>query len=192
MRSCRVACTPARGKAQPAHNAAPRRILASLPDGFPFPVLVRSLAPGAPSFVGSGGSLAAYAYAGCHVAVVLLPQAYLLRLRPLRLAFADVQRPEMDGMEATVTIREKEKSTLNHLPIIALTANAMVGDQERLCWPVWTATFRNLSVQKNLFKWSRRMRLLNRDPKNVVMGVDPSGPVYARTISTFAGWGLAV
>ena len=43
----------------------------------------------------------------------------------------DVQMPEMDGFEATARIREQEKSTSKHIPIIALTAHAMVGDRER-------------------------------------------------------------
>jgi two-component system, sensor histidine kinase and response regulator len=47
------------------------------------------------------------------------------------LIFMDVQMPEMDGLEATVAIREKEKSTGVHLPIIALTAHAMKGDREQ-------------------------------------------------------------
>ena len=47
------------------------------------------------------------------------------------LALMDLQMPEMDGFEATGLIRERERATGGHLPIIALTANAMVGDQER-------------------------------------------------------------
>jgi two-component system, sensor histidine kinase and response regulator len=43
----------------------------------------------------------------------------------------DGQMPEMDGFEATKRVREKEKSSGTHLPIIALTALAMRGDQER-------------------------------------------------------------
>jgi CheY-like chemotaxis protein len=38
----------------------------------------------------------------------------------------------MNGMDATVRIREKEKITRGHRPIVALTAHAMKGDQE-LC-----------------------------------------------------------
>jgi two-component system sensor histidine kinase/response regulator len=43
----------------------------------------------------------------------------------------DVQMPEMDGFEATKLIREEEKDSGSHLPIIALTAHAMQGDEER-------------------------------------------------------------
>jgi len=43
----------------------------------------------------------------------------------------DVQMPEMNGFEATARIREREKITGEHLPIIALTAHAIQGDSER-------------------------------------------------------------
>ena len=47
------------------------------------------------------------------------------------LIMMDVQMPEMDGIEATEAIREHEKTTGKHIPIIAMTANAMMGDKER-------------------------------------------------------------
>jgi two-component system sensor histidine kinase/response regulator len=52
--------------------------------------------------------------------------------QPFDLVLMDVQLPEMDGMEATRAIRHREKSSRQHVPIIAMTANAMLGDKE-LC-----------------------------------------------------------
>jgi CheY-like chemotaxis protein len=47
------------------------------------------------------------------------------------LLLMDLQMPEMDGFEATVAIRKKEKDSGSHLPIVALTAHAMKGDREK-------------------------------------------------------------
>ena len=47
------------------------------------------------------------------------------------LVLMDVQMPEMDGFEATGAIRESEKKSGRHIPIVAMTANALKGDQER-------------------------------------------------------------
>lgn len=43
----------------------------------------------------------------------------------------DVQMPEMDGLRATALIRESEDGTSRHIPIVAMTANAMTGDKEK-------------------------------------------------------------
>jgi two-component system sensor histidine kinase/response regulator len=42
----------------------------------------------------------------------------------------DVQMPEMDGLKATIAIREGERISGNHIPIIAMTAHAMASDKE--------------------------------------------------------------
>ncbi|BBO85580.1 hypothetical protein DSCO28_61460 [Desulfosarcina ovata subsp. sediminis] len=47
------------------------------------------------------------------------------------LVLMDVQMPEMDGITATLRIREEEQKTGRHIPIVAMTAHAMKGDRER-------------------------------------------------------------
>jgi two-component system, sensor histidine kinase and response regulator len=47
------------------------------------------------------------------------------------LVFMDVQMPEMDGFEATTALRKKEKTSGEHLTVIAMTAHAMDGDRQR-------------------------------------------------------------
>ncbi len=47
------------------------------------------------------------------------------------LILMDIQMPDMDGLKATALIRENEKRTGEHIPIIAMTAHAMKGDRER-------------------------------------------------------------
>ena len=47
------------------------------------------------------------------------------------LVLMDDQMPEMSGVEAVTIIRTEEKQTGLHLPIIAMTANAMAGDREK-------------------------------------------------------------
>lgn len=42
----------------------------------------------------------------------------------------DVEMPDMDGFQATAIIREKEKISGKHIPIVAMTAYAMKGDRE--------------------------------------------------------------
>jgi signal transduction histidine kinase/DNA-binding response OmpR family regulator/HPt (histidine-containing phosphotransfer) domain-containing protein len=46
------------------------------------------------------------------------------------LILMDVQMPEMDGLGATARIREQERGTGRHIPIVAMTAHAVKGDRE--------------------------------------------------------------
>jgi CheY-like chemotaxis protein/HPt (histidine-containing phosphotransfer) domain-containing protein len=55
----------------------------------------------------------------------------LLEKEAFDVVLMDVQMPEMDGIETTGAIRERERATGGHLPIVALTAHAMKGDAER-------------------------------------------------------------
>jgi PAS domain S-box-containing protein len=47
------------------------------------------------------------------------------------LILMDLQMPEIDGLQATTIIREGEKTSGKHIPIIAVTAHAMASDRER-------------------------------------------------------------
>src|ERR1051326_3288638 len=55
----------------------------------------------------------------------------IVEMGPFDAALMDVQMPEMDGFEATRAIREAERISGKHLPIIALTAHAMKEDEDR-------------------------------------------------------------
>ena len=50
--------------------------------------------------------------------------------QPFDAILMDMMMPEIDGLEATITIRECEKTTRQHIPIIAIRANAMIGDRD--------------------------------------------------------------
>jgi len=47
------------------------------------------------------------------------------------LILMDVTMPEIDGFEATRHIRKKMPASVNHIPIIAMTASAFTGDREK-------------------------------------------------------------
>lgn len=50
---------------------------------------------------------------------------------PYDLILMDIHMPEVDGYEATGLIRKNENPTIRNIPIIALTANAMMGDEQK-------------------------------------------------------------
>jgi CheY-like chemotaxis protein/HPt (histidine-containing phosphotransfer) domain-containing protein len=70
---------------------------------------------------------------GHSVAIVGSGRAALAALaaEAFDLVLMDVQMPDLDGLEATAALREREKSTGRRVPVIALTAHAMKGDRER-------------------------------------------------------------
>ena len=71
------------------------------------------------------GHIVSFAKDGREVLALALRQSFDLILM-------DVQMPEMDGYEATRAIREMERKTDAHVPIVALTAHAQNSDRD-LC-----------------------------------------------------------
>lgn len=51
--------------------------------------------------------------------------------KPYALLLTDCHMPRWDGFELTAAIRDHERKTRNHVPIIAITANALHGEAER-------------------------------------------------------------
>ena len=70
---------------------------------------------------------------GCEVDTVADGQSALdgLSANSYDLVMMDCHMPVMDGYEATAAIRSREKRTGQHMPIVAMTANALAGDRER-------------------------------------------------------------
>jgi len=73
---------------------------------------------------------------GHHVVAAADGRAALAALAPSRrgafdLVLMDLQMPEMGGLEATAAIRNAERASGTHLPIVALTGHAMQDDRER-------------------------------------------------------------
>lgn len=70
---------------------------------------------------------------GCQVvrAVNGVEAVEAMKQQDFDVVFMDCQMPEMDGFEATREIRRQETSTGGHIPIIAITADAMIGDRQK-------------------------------------------------------------
>ena len=68
------------------------------------------------------------------------------------LILMDVQMPIMDGFKATQKIRELEKSTGTHTPIIAVTANAFPEDKER-CFVITSYSIHYTKLYESIHNW---------------------------------------
>ncbi len=110
----------------------------------------------------------------------------MLALASFDLVLMDMQMPEMDGIEATLRIREKERQHGDHIPIIAMTANAMQGDRER-CLEAGMDGYLSKPIQAGqLFATIETILLFNDRAKTVEIRdeAQPGGPFdYASALA---------
>ena len=95
------------------------------------------------------------------------------------LVLMDCQMPEMDGFQATKTIRMGETQTGGRVPIIAMTAHAMDGDRER-CISAGMDDYISKPVdakklQKVLNKWLKKSGEIERISLSSMPKKDPLG-----------------
>jgi CheY-like chemotaxis protein len=92
----------------------------------------------------------------------------------------DIQMPGMDGFEATARIREKEKLSGEHIPIIALTAHALKGDQER-CIAAGMDRYVSKPIRTSELVSAIENLLASKRSVQGIDSTDLSNPVVSRT-----------
>ncbi|MGA8075068.1 MAG: response regulator, partial [Candidatus Acidiferrales bacterium] len=84
------------------------------------------------------------------------------------LVLMDIQMPVMGGLEATAAIRELERPSGRHTPIIAMTAHALAGDEERYLSAGMDAYIAKPIRTSEMFATIERF--LSRDDEDVAPG----------------------
>jgi CheY-like chemotaxis protein/anti-sigma regulatory factor (Ser/Thr protein kinase) len=113
----------------------------------------------------------------------------ILAQQPVDLVLMDVQMPEMDGLEATAAIRTQERQRGGHLPIIALTAHAMKGDQER-CLAGGMDEYVSKPIQaQELF--AAMARVLNNETHLRLLAGEPPTDLAVATHTKGKGYSIA-
>jgi PAS domain S-box-containing protein len=104
---------------------------------------------------------------------------------PFDLILMDVQMPDLDGLEATATIRARESATRTHVPIVAMTAHAMQGDRERCLAAGMDDYLAKPLVTRDLWAALARVRSgqVAPDSTGAVSSPDPAARVWDRELA---------
>jgi CheY-like chemotaxis protein len=110
------------------------------------------------------------------------------------LVLMDIQMPVMDGFQATAAIREREKLTGGLIPIIAMTAHALVGDQERCLASGMDGNVSKPIRTSELFAAIERMlgEKLKPEHSGWAVGKPPVGASFASKALTWTDWRTTV
>ena len=80
-----------------------------------------------------------------------------VRQRTYAIILMDIRMPELDGLEATKTIRSLGSVNGKQIPIVAVTAQAMDGDKERCIWAgmsdYLSKPFTREELEKTITRW---------------------------------------
>jgi len=98
------------------------------------------------------------------------------------LVLMDVEMPVMDGLKATLAIRERERGRGGHIPIIAMTARALTGDRE-LCLAAGMDGYVSKPVSPE--KLQAEMARLTPAPTLVPGGSPPDSPTDSMDMRPF-------
>jgi signal transduction histidine kinase/DNA-binding response OmpR family regulator/ligand-binding sensor domain-containing protein len=85
---------------------------------------------------------------------------------PFDLILMDVHMPEMDGLEASRRIRELERVSGKHIHIVALTANAMKGDED-MCLAAGMDAYLSKPIRSQELYGLLQRLFVHEEPANV-------------------------
>ena len=125
----------------------------------------------------------------CHVVAVDNGNRVLAALADAEfdVVMMDCHMPGLDGYETTLEIRRRERVTGRHLPIIAMTANALDGDRDR-CLSVGMDDYvrkpvKPVDLWNALYTWTERQRAINE----YCPGTDDSDPLDEAQLQQASG-----